>query len=95
MVAYALFIRDRMRDPETMKTYYEKLPASLEGHPVVRRVNHGALEALEGSAPESVVMLEFPDIAAARAWYDSLAYREARPFRHLSADYRSFIVEGL
>jgi len=95
MVAYAIFLRERLRDPEIIKTYYEKLPIAFEGHPAVRRVSHGALEVLEGAGLESVVILEFPSLAAARAWYDSPAYREARAFRHLAADYRAFIVEGI
>jgi uncharacterized protein (DUF1330 family) len=50
---------------------------------------------LEGATMESVVILEFPSIEAARAWYDSPAYREARRARHLAADYRAFVVEGV
>lgn len=95
MVAYAVFLRERLRDPQTMEGYYEKLPATFDGHAAVRRVGHGALEVLEGAAPESVVILEFPSIETARAWYDSPAYAETRRVRHLAADYRAFIVEGL
>ncbi len=95
MPAYAIFLREHLRDPETMAGYYDRLPQTFEGHSVVRRASHGALERLEGAAAESVVVLEFPSVAAARAWYDSAAYREARRFRHLAADYRAFIVEGV
>jgi uncharacterized protein (DUF1330 family) len=95
MVAYAIFLRERLRDPQTMESYYEKIPSAMDGHAAVRRVSHGALDVLEGPPFESVVILEFPTAEAARAWYDSPAYREARRFRHLAADYRAFIVEGL
>jgi uncharacterized protein (DUF1330 family) len=95
MVAYAIFIRDRLRDPETIKSYYEKLPRSFEGRDFVRRASQAGPQVLEGAAIESVVVLEFPTLKAARDWYDSDAYREARAFRHLAADYRAFIVEGL
>jgi uncharacterized protein (DUF1330 family) len=95
MVAYAVFIRDRLRDPETMKTYLDEVMATFEGHQAKRLVGHGAFEMLEGAAMESVVITEFPSLAAARAWYDSPAYREVRRLRHLSADYRAFIVEGV
>ena len=95
MVAYAIFIRDRLRDPEIIKSYYEKLPRSFEGRDFVRRASQTAPQVLEGAAIESVVVLEFPTTEAARDWYDSDAYRDARAFRHLSADYRAFIVEGL
>ena len=95
MVAYAVFIRDRLRDPQTMRTYRDEVGATFAGHQVTRRADHGAFEVLEGAALESVVIMEFPSIEAARAWYDNAAYREVRRLRHLSADYRAFIVEGV
>jgi uncharacterized protein (DUF1330 family) len=94
MVAYAVLIRDRLRDPQAMQAYYDVVGPTFEGHPVTRLVNHGAFEMLEGAELESVVILEFPSTEAARAWYDSAAYREVRRLRHLAADYRAFIVEG-
>ena len=95
MVAYAVFIRDRLRDPEKMQTYLDEVGATFEGHQARRLVGHGAFEMLEGAAMESVVIMEFPSTEAARAWYDSAAYREVRRLRHLAADYRAFIVEGV
>ena len=95
MVAYAVFIRDRLRDPEAMRLYREEVGATFAGHQATTRASHGAFEVLEGAALESVVITEFPSIEAARAWYDSGAYREVRRLRHLAADYRAFIVEGV
>ena len=95
MVAYAVFIRDRLRDPETMRTYRDEVGVTFAGHQATPRADHGAFEMLEGAAMESVVIMEFPSIEAARAWYDSAAYREVRRLRHLAADYRAFIVEGV
>ncbi len=94
MAAYAVFIRERMRDAESMKIYFDGVPATLEGHEVVGRSRDGALDMLEGAALESVVILEFPSMEAARAWYDSPAYQTLRQRRFLAADYRAFIVEG-
>jgi uncharacterized protein (DUF1330 family) len=95
MVAYAVFIRDRLRDPEAMQTYRDEVGATFAGHQATHRVNHGALEVLEGATMESVVILEFPTTEAAQAWYDSDSYRKARRARHLAADYRAFIVDGV
>jgi uncharacterized protein (DUF1330 family) len=95
MVAYIVLIRDRVRDAEMMQTYREVVGPTFAGHQATHRVQHGALQVLEGATMESVVILEFPSTAEARAWYDSDPYREARRFRHLAADYRSFIVEGV
>jgi uncharacterized protein (DUF1330 family) len=95
VVAYAVFIRDRLRDPATMQTYHDQVGQTFAGYQATPRSNHGAFEVLEGAAMESVVITEFPSVEAARAWYDSEAYRQVRRLRHLAADYRAFIVEGL
>ena len=56
---------------------------------------HGAIETLEGAEAQGCVMLEFPSMADARAWYASDAYQEARALRFQGADYRVFITEGI
>jgi uncharacterized protein (DUF1330 family) len=56
---------------------------------------YGRLEALEGSAPDGVVLLEFPSLEAARAWYDSPAYQDALGSRLRAADWRVTLVDGL
>lgn len=45
--------------------------------------------------PEAVVLLHFPDMAAAKAWYDSPAYHAARQHRFQGADYRFILFDGL
>lgn len=56
---------------------------------------YGKLEAVEGPAPEGIVLLEFPTAQAARAWYDSPAYRAAMQHRLKGAPYTAVIIEGL
>ena len=58
-------------------------------------VVYGASEAVEGKNPDGMVMLQFPTVEDARAWYDSPAYQEALAFRKEAADWRVVIVEGL
>jgi len=58
-------------------------------------VVYGALEAAEGPAPDGIVILQFPTMADAKAWYDSLGYQEALPHRQKAADYSVVFVEGL
>jgi uncharacterized protein (DUF1330 family) len=58
-------------------------------------VRGGPTEVLEGDrVPNRVVVLEFPDVAAARAWYDSPEYREARAARANAARGSFVLVEG-
>jgi len=95
MPAYAIFIRDSTRDPKELETYSKVAPATLSGHPATVRVAYGRHEVLEGPAIEGAVVLEFPTLEAAKAWYDSAAYREAREHRFKGANYRAFIVQGV
>ncbi len=93
----AYFIaRVRVTDPtryEDYKNAAEKSIAAAGGRYVIRG---GASEAVEGEAdPRRLVVLEFPDAAAARAWYDGPAYTAARKFREGAAEFQGEIVEGL
>lgn len=95
MAAYAVFIKEAIRDEAEMAVYSGLAGGTLAGHPVKVLAAYGAQEALEGAAPEGVVILEFPTMAAAKAWYESPAYRAAREHRFRGAEYRAFLVEGL
>jgi uncharacterized protein (DUF1330 family) len=84
MSAYALaHLHDPDPHPEVLD-YIERIQATLdpfEGRFVV----HGAeVEVLEGDWPGTIVIIEFPDVDRARAWYASPAYQE---ILHLRADH--------
>ena len=95
MAAYAIFIRESTRNPSELATYSKKVGGTLNGHPVTVLAAYGRHEVLEGPEVEGVVILEFPSLAEAKAWYDSPAYREVREHRFRGADYRAVIVEGV
>ena len=95
MSAYIVFTRERVRDPAGMEVYSAKAGASLGGHTAKPLAIYGRSETLEGPPIDSAVIMEFPTMAAAKAWYESPAYKEAREHRFQAADYRVFIVEGL
>ena len=78
MAAYAIFIRDRMRDPEGYAAYGAKARAAAPGHAIKPLAFYGAHETWEGEPADGVVVLEFADMDAARAWYKSAAYQEAK-----------------
>jgi len=94
MATYIVFMRESTREAAELGTYSEKVGATLGGHPVTVLAAYGRQEVLEGPEVEGVVILEFPSFEAAKAWYDSPAYREVREHRFRGADYRAVIVEG-
>lgn len=94
MPAFAIFIRDNTTDPAELQIYGQKAGAASAGHAMIPRAVYGKHEVLEGPDVEGIVILEFPSIEAAKAWYDSPAYTEAREHRFKGANYRAMIVEG-
>ncbi|HEV8390194.1 MAG TPA: DUF1330 domain-containing protein [Dongiaceae bacterium] len=56
----------------------------------------GVVEAIEGGwNPKTLIIVEFPDMARARAWYHSPDYAEALKIRERALDRRLIFVEGL
>ena len=55
----------------------------------------GEVESFEGGAPARVVVLEFPTLDAARAWYHGEQYSAARALREAACDARMFVVDGM
>jgi uncharacterized protein (DUF1330 family) len=95
MAAYIVFLRENTRDAAELDTYSQNVDATLAGHPVTVLAAYGAQEVLEGPGVEGVVILEFPSVEEAKAWYESPAYREVREHRFRGADYRAVLVEGV
>ena len=95
MSAYVLVDMD-VHDPDAYEAYKRLAGPSIAAHGGRYLARGGATEVLEGSwRPARVVVLEFPDVATARAWYDSPAYREARAARASAATGSFVLVEGL
>jgi uncharacterized protein (DUF1330 family) len=95
MSAYMIFTRDKMLDEREMSNYSKDVPATLAGHEVKVLALYGKHEDVEGPSNEGTVILEFPSIAAAKAWYDGAAYRQVREHRFKGANYRVTLVPGV
>jgi uncharacterized protein (DUF1330 family) len=93
--AYAIFTRVKTIDPAELKLYNEAVRETMEGHPLKILARYGPQEVLEGPGHEGIVILEFPSMPDAKAWYDSPAYRKVREHRFKGAEYRAVIVQGV
>ncbi len=93
MSAYVIHIRNRTIDPKHFETYYP-LTQKVKVDNVEVLAKGGNFEVLEGDPAETVVILRFPSMAAAREWYESPEYQAALPHRMRAADYRTILVEG-
>ena len=95
MPAY-LVARIRVTDPEKYRGYMALSPAAIEKHGGRFLARGGEIVTLEGEPEERrVVIVEFPSLEAARTFYDSPEYREARAAREGAAEAQFFVVEGL
>jgi uncharacterized protein (DUF1330 family) len=55
----------------------------------------GAIEAIEGGwNPKGLIIVEFPDMERARAWYRSSEYAKALKVRRRALDRRLILVDG-
>ena len=96
MATYMMFIREKpVFDIDAMAKYQAANRAAPPNPDLTPLVAYGKIEALEGEAPDGMVVLSFPNAEAAKAWYNSPEYQEAIKLRKLGADYRALMVEGL
>ncbi|WP_428310592.1 DUF1330 domain-containing protein [Hydrocarboniphaga sp.] len=96
MPAYLLFLREApVRDAAEMAIYGEMNRSNPRDPKLLPLSVYGAIEALEGEAPDGAVLLQFPTAEDARAWYESPAYQAAKVHRLKGADYRAMIIQGL
>jgi uncharacterized protein (DUF1330 family) len=95
MSAYLIFTREETRDAQELATYSKEVPATLAGHPVKVLALYGKHEDLEGADTEGTVVLEFPNAAAAKAWYDGPEYRKVREHRFKGSTYHVILIEGV
>ncbi len=83
----------KVSDPEQYKQYMALSPGAIAaagGRFVVRGGKH---ETLEGAwQPNRLVVIEFPSYEAARAFYDSEKYREARAKRAGATEFFNMVV---
>lgn len=95
MSAYGFaHLRARRPHPQILE-YLERIQATLDPFEG-RFVIHGPpTEVVEGHWPGSMVLLEFPDLAHARAWYHSPAYREIAHLRTDHIDGDLLLIEGV
>lgn len=95
MVAYALaHVRSVEFCPDIVE-YLEKIDATM--YPFGGRFlfHGGKKEVVENTWPGDVILIEFPDLAAVKGWWESEAYQEIKHLRtdHMEADIVLF--EGL
>lgn len=94
MPAY-IVVEIAIEDPAAYDRYKELAPASIARYKGKYLSRGGVNTALEGTwSPERFVILEFADAGAARRWWMSPEYAEAKALRQSCAQTKMLLVEG-
>ncbi|HEX6022938.1 MAG TPA: DUF1330 domain-containing protein [Solirubrobacter sp.] len=95
MPAYVIAEID-VHDPEQYSQYVAAVPETLAAAGGRFTARGGELAVLEGDwTPPRLVILEFDDLAAAKAWYESPSYQEVKRLREGAATLRIVAVQGV
>jgi uncharacterized protein (DUF1330 family) len=95
MPAYVI-VETNVRDAEAYERYKAAASEAVAAAGGRYAVRGGDLEVLEGDwTPARLVVLEFDDLEAAKRWYASERYQQAKALRDGAASLRMVAVEGL
>ncbi|UWQ21168.1 DUF1330 domain-containing protein [Jannaschia sp. W003] len=82
-------------DPDPYALYAKGATAAFERFGARVLARGGEVVGLEGESRPRNVVIEFPDMATARACYDSEEYQAARRHREGAGDAQIMLLEGV
>ncbi len=94
MSAYVVIRIIAISDEEGFAEYRKSAGSVIADHGGKVAAAGGRRVTVEGEEDNRLVILEFPDLEKARAWYDSPEYQAALQHRLRSATAQVTIVEG-
>lgn len=95
MPAYVI-VDVEIHDPVKYEEYKKLTPGSIASFGGRFIVRGGQTNLLEGDwNPKRVVVVEFPDMEKAKAWYASPEYQAAKKIRQEASTGNLILVEGL
>lgn len=94
MSAYVV-VQVTVEDAETYERYKPLVPPTVALYGGEFMTRGGRVETLEGTwMPPRFVIVRFPSMEKARAWWSSPEYADAKALRHASAHTEMILVEG-
>jgi uncharacterized protein (DUF1330 family) len=95
MPAYVIAAVSEAHDAEALAEYRRRNTEAVAAHGGRFVVRGGPVEPLEGGwEPLRIVVMEFPDRDAARAWYASDDYQAIAPIRQGASTTDIILVDG-
>ena len=95
MPAYVIADVREVRDLDALIEYRRRTTDAVAHHGGRFLIRGGETTLLEGDWPtQRIVLIEFPDAAAARAWWESEEYAPLKAMRREASDTNILLVEG-
>lgn len=95
MSAY-IIVDVSVHDPASYEDYKKLTPISLAAYDGKFIVRGGKTETIEGTwDPQRLVILEFPSMEKAKAWWSSDEYADAKALRQRIATTNMLVVPGV
>ncbi|MFC4166628.1 DUF1330 domain-containing protein [Teichococcus aestuarii] len=95
MTCYAIGLLHDVEMGPGILAYLEGIDATLAPFGGRYRIHGGVPEMLEGTCDRDLIVIAFPNRAAARAWYGSAAYQALLPHRLRHARGAVFLIDGV
>ena len=105
MAAYLIVHRRSIMDSAELEKYADGVHETIAKYGGRALVRSDSFEVLEGewhpgrnaddSRPERLVVIEFPDMAALKAWYNSEDYAELKAIRQRASESDFVAVKGV
>jgi uncharacterized protein (DUF1330 family) len=95
VTAYAIAHLTQVDLNDEVADYLRRIDGTLAGSGGQFLVHGAPVHELEGTWPGGIVVIVFPDLAAARAWYDSPSYQAILPLRLRNSTGSVILVEGV
>jgi uncharacterized protein (DUF1330 family) len=91
-----VIVEVEVEDPVRYEAYKSMVPPTLAQYGGRFIVRGGAATPLEGAwTPKRLVVIEFPSVERAKAWWASPEYAEAKALRQATSRGRMIVVEGV
>ncbi len=95
MPAYVIADVD-VKDPVRYEDYRRMVLPTITAYGGRFLARGGPVDTLEGPwPPKRLVILEFPSVERAKAWWSSPEYAEARAVRQATSDGSLIVIEGV
>lgn len=95
MSAFLIAVVKRVHDRKRLEEYWSRVGPTFEGSGAKPISVYTPFELVEGQGPVAAhVLIEFPDVKAARAWYFGKPYQAVKALRDGAADLDVLIAEA-